>query len=205
MKVITFHFRHRPSESATPPKRDGPIVSLGQGAFCAAIGLVIGILLGDFVLNRPAERTLIGRAVPEFTLPPVKGNSLGLSSGDLRGSVSLVNVFASWCAACRSEHPLIMRIAARGFVPVYGLNYRDRPGDAVHWLKTLGDPYTRIGSDLTGHVAATFDVREPPETILIDQLGRVVYRHRGPLKREDFRDAILPLLRSLLEVEEGDY
>ncbi len=205
MKVISVHTRQTPDASASLPRRDGPLVSLKLGAVFLLIGLLIGGLFGHLVLNRPARQTLIGQALPDFALPPMSKNSLGLSSGDLKGAVSLVNVFASWCGACRAEHPLIMRVAARGYVPVYGLNYKDNTENATRWLKTLGNPYTRAGSDRTGQVAATLGVREPPETILVDHLGRIVYRHRGPLTRNDFRDAILPLLQSLLEIDEGDY
>jgi cytochrome c biogenesis protein CcmG, thiol:disulfide interchange protein DsbE len=80
--------------------------------------------------------------VPEFSLPPVQGRSLGLSSTDLEGAVSLVNVFASWCTACRYEHPLFMHLEPDGVVPIHGLNYKDRPEDAAEWLDDLGDPYT---------------------------------------------------------------
>jgi cytochrome c biogenesis protein CcmG/thiol:disulfide interchange protein DsbE len=98
-----------------------------------------------------------------------------------------------------------MRIAARGYVPVHGLNYKDEPEAAVRWLKTLGNPYVRAGSDRSGDVAALLGVRDPPETLLIGPMGRIIYRHRGPLTREAFRDAVFPLLWSLLELDEGDY
>src|SRR3546814_3052621 len=78
-----------------------------------------------------------------FSLPPVQGRTLGLSSTDLKGEVSLVNVFASWCTACREEHPLFMQLKADNVVPIHGLNHRDRPPDAAKWLDDLGDPYTR--------------------------------------------------------------
>jgi cytochrome c biogenesis protein CcmG/thiol:disulfide interchange protein DsbE len=90
---------------------------------------------------------LIGQPVPKFSLPPVKGRSLGLSSADLVGEVSLVNVFASWCVTCREEHPQLMRLASEGAVTIHGLNYEDEPENATRWLNANGDPYTRTGAD----------------------------------------------------------
>lgn len=86
---------------------------------------------------------LTGKAVPVFSLPPVKGRTLGLSSADLTGDVLLVNVFASWCVACRAEHPVLMQMRAAGVVPIHGLNYKDKPDDAAKWLDSMGDPYRR--------------------------------------------------------------
>jgi cytochrome c biogenesis protein CcmG/thiol:disulfide interchange protein DsbE len=99
---------------------------------------------------------MIGKPVPEFTLAPVEGRTLGLSASDLKGEVSLVNVFASWCAECRREHPLLMRLREDNTVPVHGLNYKDTPEDAREWLDSLGDPYTRTGADIDGRVAIEF-------------------------------------------------
>jgi cytochrome c biogenesis protein CcmG/thiol:disulfide interchange protein DsbE len=203
MKVIAFHGPRQCTVS--PETREKPVMSLKLGALVLLIGLVIGALVDALVLKAPVEGTRVGRVVPEFSTPPLTKSSHGLSSRDLKGTVSIVNVFASWCADCRAEHPLIMRIAARGYVPVHGLNYKDEPEAAVRWLKTLGNPYVRAGSDRSGDVAALLGVRDPPETLLIGPMGRIIYRHRGPLTREAFRDAVFPLLWSLLELDEGDY
>ena len=102
-----------------------------------AVGLGIGLTRDPGIPS-----VLIGKPVPEFALPPVQGRPVGLSSANLEGEVSLVNVFASWCTACRYEHPLFMRLEAGGVVPIHGLNYKDRPEDAAKWLDDLGDPYT---------------------------------------------------------------
>src|SRR3546814_7236428 len=116
-------------------------------------------------------RSLIGKPVPEFALPPVQGRTLGLSSDDLQGEVSLINVFASWCTACREEHPLFMRLRASGVVPIHGLNYRDRPEDAAGWLDELGDPYTRTGADRNGRVGIDWGVYGVPETFVVGPDG----------------------------------
>lgn len=140
---------------------------------------------------------LIGRSAPEFTLPPVQGRSLGLSSGDLQGEVSLVNVFASWCTACRLEHPVFMRLNEEGIVPIHGINYKDRPEDAAKWLNELGDPYTRTGADLDGRVSIEWGVYGVPETFVVDPDGRIVFKQVGPVTPEIYRETIAPLLEEL--------
>jgi cytochrome c biogenesis protein CcmG/thiol:disulfide interchange protein DsbE len=83
---------------------------------------------------------LIGKPVPTFSLPPVPRRNLGLSSGDLYGEVSLVNVFASWCVACRQEHPLLMRLSRENVTSIHGIDYEDNPEDAARWFDAMGDP-----------------------------------------------------------------
>jgi len=146
---------------------------------------------------RALPSTLIGKRAPQFDLPPVKGRSLGLSTADLAGEVSLVNVFASWCVACKQEHPLFMGLRANGVVPIHGLNYKDRPDDAAKWLDTLGDPYTRTGADRDGRVAIEWGVFGVPETFVVMKDGRIAYRHIGPLTDEALDNTILPLVRRL--------
>lgn len=146
---------------------------------------------------------LIGRPVPEFSLPPVQGRTRGLSSTDLRGEVSLVNVFASWCTACRLEHPLFMAIARAGEVPINGLNYRDAPADAAHWLGTLGDPYTRTGADRDGRVGVEWGIYGVPETFVISADGRVMHRHAGPITSQVLDGTIRPLIARLRREAEG--
>ncbi|NJO23689.1 MAG: DsbE family thiol:disulfide interchange protein, partial [Sphingomonadales bacterium] len=141
--------------------------------------------------------TLIGKRVPDFALPPVKGRTLGLSSSDLRGEVLLVNVFASWCTACRAEHPLLMQLKAGGVVAVHGLNYKDLPDNAADWLDTLGDPYTRTGTDRDGRVAIDWGVYGVPETFVITPDGRIAHKYIGPLTDKDLATTILPLVERL--------
>ncbi|USJ28664.1 DsbE family thiol:disulfide interchange protein [Ensifer adhaerens] len=146
---------------------------------------------------------LIGKAVPTFYLPPVEGRSLGLASKDLYGDVSLVNVFASWCVACRAEHPLFMRLARDKTVPIHGLNYKDRPQDAAQWLNTLGDPYTRTGTDRDGRVAIDWGVYGVPETFVVGADGRIAHKHVGPVTEEALRETILPLVERLRRQAKG--
>lgn len=145
--------------------------------------------------------TMIGKLAPEFALPPVQGRELGLSSADLHGEVSLVNVFASWCTACRQEHPLFMELARQGKVPIHGLNYKDQPTDAAAWLDTLGDPYSRTGADLNGRVAIEWGVYGVPETYVVGADGRIAYKHIGPVTESILKETVLPLVHRLQGAE----
>jgi cytochrome c biogenesis protein CcmG/thiol:disulfide interchange protein DsbE len=140
---------------------------------------------------------LIGKKVPVFSLPAVKGRELGLASTDLKGEVSLVNVFASWCVACREEHPLWMQMARSGVVPIHGLNYKDKPDDAQAWLDELGDPYTRTGADISGRVGIDWGVYGVPETFVIDRNGVIAYKHIGAITPKALDETIMPLVRKL--------
>ncbi|MFH1343413.1 MAG: DsbE family thiol:disulfide interchange protein [Pseudomonadota bacterium] len=142
---------------------------------------------------------LIGKPVPEFTLPPVKGRTLGLASADLHGEVSLVNVFASWCVACREEHPVFMRMKAENVVPIHGLNYKDQPDNAARWFNTMGDPYTRTGADINGRTAIDWGVYGVPETFVVTKDGRIAYKHIGAVTPEVLRDTIMPAIQRLRE------
>jgi cytochrome c biogenesis protein CcmG/thiol:disulfide interchange protein DsbE len=161
----------------------------------------IGVFLAAGLTLNPREipSALLGKAVPEFSLPPVRGRTLGLATADLQGQVSLVNVFASWCAACREEHPLLMQVGRDKLVPIYGLNYKDQPADAARWLDDLGDPYTRTGADLDGRVAIDWGVYGVPETFVVDARGTIAYKHIGAITPAVWKQTLLPLIRQLQE------
>jgi cytochrome c biogenesis protein CcmG/thiol:disulfide interchange protein DsbE len=161
----------------------------------AALTLTLGWALNQDPRTIPSP--LIGQPAPQFTLPPVKGRALGLSSADLVGEVSLVNVFVSWCVECRAEHSLLLQWKADAVMPIYGLNYKDAPDDAAKWLKTFGDPYTRTGADLNGRIAIDWGVYGIPETFVITRDGRIAYKQIGPLNPGVLGDTILPLIRRL--------
>lgn len=141
--------------------------------------------------------TLFGNPVPEFDLPPIDGRNDGLATADLAGEVSIVNVWASWCAPCRVEMPLLVELAATGLVPIYGINYRDPPGAALAFLDDLGDPYARIGADRNGRVSIDWGVYGLPETFVIDGEGRIAYKHVGAFDRRALEYVILPVVRRL--------
>ncbi|MAD35435.1 MULTISPECIES: DsbE family thiol:disulfide interchange protein [Tistrella] len=192
----------RADEYPTAPMRRRNVLAFLPLALAAMLAVVLAWGLTRDPSTLPS--TLIGKAVPEFALPPVKGRTLGLSSTDLKGEVSLVNVFASWCVACREEHPLFMKLAAQGTVPLHGLNYKDQPDDAAQWLDSLGDPYTRTGADISGRVAIDWGVYGVPETFVIGADGRVAYKHIGPVSEATLTGTILPLVGELRRQAEGD-
>lgn len=140
---------------------------------------------------------LIDKPVPEFELPALAEDKRGLATADFGGEVVMVNVFASWCIPCRAEHPLITRLAEDGIVKVYGLNWKDKQADAVSWLNELGDPYDRIGHDLSGRVGIDWGVYGVPESYLIDKKGRIRYKHVGPIFNETLTETVLPIIREL--------
>lgn len=161
------------------------------------VTLLVPFFLGLHSDPSLVPSALIGKPVPAFSLSPVNGRALGLSSADLKGRVSLVNVFASWCVACREEHPLLMRMKKEGIVPIDGINYKDKPDDAARWLDTMGDPYTRTGADLDGRVAIEWGVYGVPETYVIDRAGRIAFKQVGPITPEILKEKILPLVEEL--------
>ena len=129
---------------------------------------------------------LIGKPVPEFDLPAIAGLELpGFDNATLKqGQVTLVNVWASWCGPCRVEHPVLMEIAKRSDLRLYGLNYKDDPANAQHFLETLGQPYAAVGADVPGRAAVDWGVYGVPETFVIDGQGIIRFKFVGPLSPE---------------------
>nr|WP_198970814.1 DsbE family thiol:disulfide interchange protein [Xylophilus sp. ASV27] len=146
---------------------------------------------------REVPSPLIGKAAPGFTLPVLAQPGRKLSLQDLRGKVWLLNVWASWCVACRLEHPVVLDFARTGEVPVYGLNYKDEPADALRWLERFGNPYVASLSDRDGLVGIDFGVYGVPETFVIDKQGVIRHKVIGPLTPETLRDTVMPLVRKL--------
>jgi cytochrome c biogenesis protein CcmG/thiol:disulfide interchange protein DsbE len=140
---------------------------------------------------------LINRPAPQFALPPIAEREQGFSSEDFKGQVSMVNIFGSWCATCQIEHPVLMEIAAENVAPIYGLDWKDKPGAGAAWLAARGDPYAAIGDDADGRVAIDFGVTGAPETFIIDAEGRVRHKHIGEITREDWRRVLRPMIEDL--------
>lgn len=140
---------------------------------------------------------LINKPAPQFDLPPIEGRKDGLKTSDLIGKgVVLVNVWASWCAPCRAENPVLMTLARDG-VKIFGINYKDKPADATRYLENLGNPYRRIGADRDGRVAIDWGVYGYPETFIVDGKGRIRYRHVGPINPGELDGVMLPLIRKV--------
>jgi cytochrome c biogenesis protein CcmG/thiol:disulfide interchange protein DsbE len=179
----------------TPPRR--PSRLLFALPVLAFIGLAITFIAGLNYDPHLVPSPLIGRRVPSFDLPPVGGHKRGLSSADLKGRVSLVNVFASWCVSCRDEHPLLLALKQKGIVPIEGIDYKDAPADAARWLAAMGDPYSRIGADVTGRVAIDWGVYGVPETFVVGPDGHIAYKQVGPVTVQVLERKILPLVAAL--------
>lgn len=176
---------------------------LSLAPLLGALGLFGLFYWGLMYKTDELPSALIGKEVPAFSLPPVRGRALGLSSADLVGEVSMVNVFASWCVPCREEHPLFTDLARRDVVPIHGLNYKDLPEQAEAWLDELGDPYARTGADVDGRVGIDWGVYGVPETYIVDGDGRVAYRHVGPLSPTVLEQTLLPLVARLQDDVRG--
>lgn len=165
----------------------------------AFIGLVA--FLGIGLTRDPKElpSQLIDRALPVFALPgiaEVPGGGPGFASAALRGEPALLNIWASWCAACPQEHPVLTRIAGEG-VPVYGLAWKDKPADSRDWLAKWGNPYTAVAADEAGRTAIDLGVTGVPETFVVDGRGRVRFKQIGPISPEQWEATIKPLLAKL--------
>jgi cytochrome c biogenesis protein CcmG/thiol:disulfide interchange protein DsbE len=139
---------------------------------------------------------MIDQPAPAFTLAGL-ADQPGLAKGEFTGQVVLINFFASWCVPCRVEHPLLMNVSRELGVPLYGIDYKDKPEDAGRFLSELGNPYGRIGADRDGRVGIDFGVYGVPETYVIDKAGRIRLRHVGPLTPADVAKEIAPLVRAL--------
>ena len=164
----------------------------------AVFVLLVGVLAAGLGRDpRELPSPLVGRPAPAFRVPTLVGPAPQLAREDLRGQVWMLNVWASWCAACRIEHPVLVDFAKGGALPVYGLNYKDTTPEALRWLAAHGDPYRASLSDPDGRLGMEFGVYGVPETFLIDQEGVVRFKHVGPLTPEVLEGEVMPLVRRL--------
>ncbi|QMU60956.1 MAG: DsbE family thiol:disulfide interchange protein [Gammaproteobacteria bacterium] len=140
---------------------------------------------------------LIGKSVPEFSLPMLEDSSVQFSNNEFLGKVSILNVWATWCFACKQEHPALLELAKRNIAPIYGLNYKDDAGKAKLYLRDFGNPFKANAFDEAGRVAIDWGVYGAPETFLIDKKGIIRYKHIGPLTLNDLDNKIQPLIQQL--------
>lgn len=155
--------------------------------------LAIGLTRDPNVL----PSALLDKPAPTFRLPQLKEPGKTFSAEDMRGKVWMLNVWASWCVACRDEHPYLFEYQKSGAVPIYGLNYKDKREDALAWLGELGDPYLLSAVDLDGRVAIDYGVYGAPETYIIDKSGTIRMKHVGPVTPDIWSKKVLPLVQEL--------
>ncbi len=163
----------------------------------AFIVLVILLAIGLTRDPKKIPSPLIGKPAPQFSLPAVLQPQQQVATADFIGKVALFNVWASWCAACREEHPLLVEFAKQYDTPIYGLNYKDQRADAIRWLEVFGNPYVNSAFDLQGTVGIDWGVYGVPETFLIDKKGIIRFKQIGPITMDVLNNEILPLIRQL--------
>lgn len=148
-----------------------------------------------FIVPEATSDSLLGQPVPDFELPTLRDPSVTLGLADISGQPSLLNVWASWCPACRQEHAYLVELASSKSIPIFGLNYADDRSDALALLSELGDPYVASGFDEAGEVAHLLKVHGTPQTFLIDSHGIVLHRHVSALTPEVWESEFLPRLK----------
>ena len=182
-------------ESTSEPGRGRPWLFLPLAAFLA-LALLFFLRLGA---GDPSvvPSALLDKPVPDFDLPALDGAREGLSDEALKAGVHVVNVWASWCAPCRAEHPILMRLAEDGRFSMAGINYKDVPENARRFLGALGDPFDRIGADRSGRSAIDWGVYGVPETLIVKE-GVIVHKFIGPLSEEALVTRFGPALERAL-------
>jgi cytochrome c biogenesis protein CcmG/thiol:disulfide interchange protein DsbE len=166
-----------------------------------AIPLVLLAIIGFFFYRglsldpRAVPSALVGKPMPEFSLPSLTDPDTAIGSRDIAGKVALVNVWGTWCIECRHEHGFLVELARSG-VPIYGLNLKDDRPAALSWLGSLGNPYVGSAFDEHGIVAVDWGVTAAPETFLIGRDGKVLFKHISPLTAQVWRRDFLPLIRN---------
>lgn len=168
----------------------------------AAFALLAAVLAAGVWMSRKPNRDalpspLVGKPAPAFNLPSLHEPERRVSLSDLRGAPFLMNVWGSWCAACREEHPVLTRFADSKRVRVVGYNYKDARADALRWLEQFGNPFWLVVTDLEGRTAIDWGVYGAPETFLVDGDGVIRWKHVGPITDATVRDEILPALQRI--------
>ncbi len=163
----------------------------------AAVGFYLGLSPDRDPSAIPSP--LVGQEAPEVSLPPVPGLDLpGLEPALLKGApVTVVNIWASWCAPCRLEHPQLVALSKEPNVRMLGIDYRDRADAALKFLTEMGNPFDALGFDTKGRVGIDWGITGVPETFFLDSDGQVRYRHTGPIDADTLKNNILPRIREI--------
>jgi cytochrome c biogenesis protein CcmG/thiol:disulfide interchange protein DsbE len=180
-------------------RRIRPVLLLPLAVFTALAAIFL-IRLETGGNPEAIPSALVGRPAPRLDLPPLEGSGRpGLTAAALGGTVTVVNVFASWCGPCRIEHPQLMALARDGRIRVVAINYKDVPANARRFLDELGNPYAAIGVDANGRAAIEWGVYGVPETFIVDAAGIVRHKHVGPIDPASLDATIRPAIEAALE------
>ncbi|MBK6322004.1 DsbE family thiol:disulfide interchange protein [Candidatus Aalborgicola defluviihabitans] len=159
--------------------------------------LVMFLAVGLGLDPRDVPSPLVNKPAPAFKISQLEQPELQFSPEDLKGKVWLFNVWASWCVACREEHPVLMEFSRSRMIPIVGLDYRDQRKDAMNVIRRSGNPYDLIAFDGDGRVGIDYGVYGVPESYLIDKAGMIRYKHTGPITDEALQKTIIPLIKEL--------
>lgn len=188
------------TDSDTQPKRRTTrVLVLIPLAIFAGFAAIAGKMLYDQDVNgldvSAIPSALIGKQAPSLSLPPLDGSKTpALTDAAIRGKLTLVNVFASWCVPCRQEHPLLTELAKDPRLTIVGINYKDRNDNALRFLGELGNPYDAIGIDPNGKAAIDWGVYGIPESYLVGPDGRILYKRVGPFDERSVVQDLLPAI-----------
>jgi len=157
---------------------------------------LFGILCKELFFAKPNElpSALIGEPIPRFTLPDISQPKTIFTQKDLTGHISLLNIWASWCTACETEAAMLMKIKTEYHIPIYGIDYKDNPKEALSWLKKNGNPYVLNGNDEKGDLAIDLGVYGTPETFIINAAGKIIYRHIGAIDQKAWDETLYPII-----------
>lgn len=184
----------RPASRPLPPVA----IVIGVLFFFGLLGLMIyGVMKSGAPDRDVLPSALIGKAAPAFELPVLHDPHIKVSSTELRGAPYVLNVWGSWCAACRDEHPILTRFAETKRVRVIGYNWKDEPADALRWLEQLGNPFVLVLSDIEGRTAIDWGVTAAPETFLVDASGVVRWKYSGALSQRVIDTQLIPELEKV--------
>ena len=161
------------------------------------LGVSVFLLKGLDLNPREVPSPFIDKPAPTFSLQKLHEPETQFATKDMLGKVWLLNVWASWCVACRSEHPLLVQFSRANIVPLYGLNYKDVPSEGKRWLSQLGNPYVASMIDYEGKVGIDYGVYGVPETFVIDKQGVIRHKVIGPVTPSILDDCVIPLVRKL--------
>lgn len=164
----------------------------------AVLFLMIAFFYQSLYLQKGKKlpSALIGKSLPAFQLNNLLSPHV-FSNADLYGQVSLLNVFATWCEACKAEMPTLLKIKQEFDIPIYGIAYKDKPEAAMKWLEAYGNPFQMIGDDAKGDVAIDLGVYGTPETFLINRKGKIVYRHVGVIDDVVWERTLYPYIKKI--------